>query len=93
MRSPAWTLAWKGSGPALACWLLLVPSGAQGQSAQPASEPSWLDKRVRSTRTASAPLIDGVLDDQVWQRAGRIDGLRQRLPLEDADPRERTTVR
>ena len=93
MRSPAWTLAWKGSGPALACWLLLVPSGAQGQSAQPPSEASWLDKRVRSTRTASAPLIDGVLDDQVWQRAGRIDGLRQRLPLEDADPSERTTVR
>jgi Domain of unknown function (DUF5916) len=40
--------------------------------------------------TATAPKIDGVLDDPAWQDAAHSDAFRQIIPLENADPTERT---
>ena len=40
--------------------------------------------------TATPPKIDGVLDDLTWREAVHSDAFRQILPLENADPSERT---
>lgn len=40
--------------------------------------------------TATPPVIDGVLDDPAWHRAAHSDAFRQIIPLENADPTERT---
>ncbi|MCB9848201.1 MAG: carbohydrate binding family 9 domain-containing protein [Phycisphaeraceae bacterium] len=44
-------------------------------------------------RTDAPPLIDGVLDDEVWAEAPVIDGFRQVDPVEGAEPSQRTEVR
>jgi hypothetical protein len=43
-------------------------------------------------RTDTPPVIDGVLDDEVWQRAAIIDDLHQANPVEYAQPSERTEI-
>ena len=47
---------------------------------------------VRPTRAATAPQIDGVLDDAIWQTASRLTGLSQQRPLEGARPTEGTEI-
>jgi len=49
-------------------------------------------KSVPMVRTAEPPLIDGVLDDEVWQKAAFIDEFHQIIPVEYAEPSERTEV-
>ncbi|MCH6579700.1 MAG: carbohydrate binding family 9 domain-containing protein, partial [Nitrospinae bacterium] len=44
-------------------------------------------------RTATPPIIDGVLDDAVWADAAVIENLRQVVPIEDADPTQPTEIR
>lgn len=44
-------------------------------------------------RVDTAPTIDGVLDEPVWAGAPVIDGFRQVLPVEGAEPSQRTEVR
>ena len=44
-------------------------------------------------RADSPPVIDGVLDEEVWATAPVIDGFRQIVPVEGADPSQRTEVR
>lgn len=44
-------------------------------------------------RTDSAPVIDGRLDDEVWQNAASIDDFHQTAPMDGASPTERTIVR
>jgi Carbohydrate family 9 binding domain-like/Domain of unknown function (DUF5916) len=51
------------------------------------------DKSVRIRRIATAPVIDGVLDEEVWLRAPVINDLHQVNPVEFAQPSERTEVR
>ena len=48
---------------------------------------------VRPTRTASGPIIDGVLDDEVWGSAARITNFVQQSPLDGAPATEDTEVR
>jgi hypothetical protein len=49
-------------------------------------------KSVRVTRTTTPPVIDGILDDTEWSNAGFVDDLQQVLPVEYAEPFERTEV-
>lgn len=51
------------------------------------------DKSVRIRRIATPPVIDGVMDEEVWLRAPVIDDLHQVNPVEFAAPSERTEVR
>jgi hypothetical protein len=44
------------------------------------------------TRVDVAPVIDGRLDDEVWSRARSFDNLTQVLPVEGAEPSQRTVV-
>jgi len=66
-------------------------------SAQPttdtAPEPRLpLEKSARMVRTDVPPVIDGVLDDPVWQNATIIEDLHQVNPIEYAPPSERTVA-
>lgn len=47
---------------------------------------------VNVTATATPPVIDGRLDDTAWREAAAIREFRQVMPLENADPTERTEV-
>src|SRR5688572_15167547 len=53
---------------------------------------SATDKETKATRTDVAPVIDGRLDDAVWQSATVIEDLHQVTPDEFAAPTERTVV-
>ena len=53
---------------------------------------SAADKETKATRTDVAPVIDGRLDDAVWQNATVIEDLHQVTPDEFAAPTERTVV-
>jgi hypothetical protein len=44
-------------------------------------------------RTDSPPVIDGVLDDPVWSEAVLLEPMIQVLPVEGAEPSERTEIR
>ena len=82
--------------------LLLTPMrGAAGQVRRGdrpgndvASDAGILTGRpsVRATRTTVPPVIDGRLDDVVWQDAARIDAFVQRRPLDGEPATEATEV-
>ena len=80
--------------PASMCASLLVvslglfaaPLGAQQALTDPGQ------KSVRVVRTDTPPVIDGDLGDAVWARAAYIDDLHQTLPVEYAEPSERTEI-
>jgi hypothetical protein len=50
------------------------------------------DKVVRVVRVASPPVIDGLLDDTVWEEADVITDFHQIRPGDGAEPSERTEV-
>ncbi len=56
------------------------------------------DRRARASKTmvataaASAPVVDGVLDDATWRHAAFVSDLAQKDPAQDAAPTERTEV-
>ena len=49
--------------------------------------------RVRAVYVETGPVIDGVLDDAVWEKAGVIDEFVQVVPVPGATPSQRTEVR
>ena len=49
--------------------------------------------RALIVRTEQPPVIDGKLDDLVWESATIIDNLRQVEPVENSEPSEKTVVR
>ena len=61
--------------------------------AAPASQGLPDSTRLRSTRAAAAPRIDGELDDAAWRDAVPLDRFTQRDPDEGAPATERTEVR
>jgi len=63
-----------------------------GSLAQPPPEDSAAPKMVRIQRAAEAPIIDGVMNEEIWQRAPVVDDLHQVTPVEFAEPSERTEV-
>ncbi len=48
---------------------------------------------ARAVRVDVAPVVDGALDDDVWADAPLMSPLRQKDPIEGAEPTERTEVR
>jgi hypothetical protein len=50
-------------------------------------------KTVDMVRTETPPVVDGVLDDAVWAQATFIDDFHQIIPVEYAQPTERTEAR
>ena len=64
---------------------VLLMSPLLGQEADPPS--------VRAIQVAQEPVLDGVLDEPVWQEASPIGGFRQRNPEEGSPATEKTEVR
>ena len=61
----------------------------------PAQEPppdGAREKSVRIVRTATPPVIDGVLDEDAWQLASQLEDLHEIQPTEYAAASERTLV-
>jgi hypothetical protein len=50
-------------------------------------------KSFEIRRTDSPPVIDGKLDDAVWEDAASVDDFHQTAPTDGAEPTERTVVR
>src|SRR5688572_17230118 len=50
------------------------------------------EKSVRIVRTATPPVIDGVLDEQAWQLAAQVEDLHEIQPTEYAPASERTVI-
>jgi hypothetical protein len=48
---------------------------------------------MAAARTNTPPVIDGRLDDAVWQKAPASEAFTQKFPHEGASPSDRTTVR
>lgn len=67
----------------------LIPLAGLLVAALPASAQTM----AQATRTATAPLLDGVLDENVWQTASPLTGFIQREPTDGAAATERTEVR
>ena len=49
-------------------------------------------KSVQMVRTDTPPVIDGLLDDKVWEAAALVDNLHQTIPIEYAEPGQHTEV-
>lgn len=49
-------------------------------------------KRFRAVRVSSAPVLDGVIDDAVWQQAEKITDFHQSRPGDHAEPSEQTEL-
>ena len=71
--------------------LTLVSTQALAQSVQVGRGRD--QKSIKMVRTDSPPVIDGVLDDAVWENAAYIDEFHQIIPVEYAEPTERTEIR
>jgi hypothetical protein len=67
----------------------LLAGQAKAQEARPDGGRA---KSVRIVRTASPPVIDGVLDEEAWQLAAQFDDLHEIQPTEYAPASERTVV-
>ncbi len=48
--------------------------------------------RIRATVVSEAPIIDGYLDDRVWQQAFAVEDFTQVEPIPGAEPSERTLI-
>jgi hypothetical protein len=70
--------------------LCAAAGGAAAQNNALLEDPG--QKTVRVVRTAAAPVIDGDLSDAVWASAAVVDDLHQVVPVEYAQPDERTEV-
>ena len=71
---------------AAAC-ALATPAVALAQSNRGAEE-----KSVRIVRTDTAPVIDGLLEQDIWSRAARVDDFHEVEPDEYDEPAEATEV-
>ena len=72
---------------------MLVLVLAIGNSrAQPPPIDSAATKTARMQRAAEPPVIDGVMNEEIWQRAPVIADLHQVTPVEFAEPSERSEV-
>jgi hypothetical protein len=78
------------AGAAAAVGLALAVAGARAQELESTTPDGR--KTVRIVRTATPPVIDGKLDDAVWQQAGLITSLHQIRPGDGTPPSEPTEV-
>ena len=75
---------------AAAVCFALAAGGARAQELESTTPDGR--KTVRIVRTATPPVIDGKLDDAVWQQAGLITSLHQIRPGDGTPPSEPTEV-
>ncbi len=68
----------------------LLSAGAQAQITE--TVPATAQKQVRAVRVATPPVIDGRMDDAVWQQAEVITDFHQIRPGNQTEPSERTEV-
>ena len=68
-----------------------IPVRMIGGQAPPEEAPS--DKAATATWTDEPPMLDGRVDDAVWEAATAISDFRQREPREGGEPSERTEAR
>lgn len=78
---------------ALACLVLWAPSAAQQSSPDPTAAPDG--PRVAAFRLDATDrlIVDGTLDEAIWQRAVPAQDFRQRDPINGTPATERTEVR
>ncbi|MGE0812861.1 MAG: DUF5916 domain-containing protein [Vicinamibacterales bacterium] len=86
-----------GSRLALVLGAVALPLlAARGSAQAPAGEPVVPEKAGKEFHalriTGAPPVVDGVLDDDVWTRAEAIDDFVQNEPDNMAPPRDRTVV-
>jgi len=76
-------------------FLLMCAAAASRAHAQaPAHDHEAREQyRIEARRADRAPVIDGVLDDQVWRQAAVLDSFTQQEPSDGAPATERTEVR
>jgi hypothetical protein len=75
---------------------LFALAGAAATAAAAPPDPEGLDpanKHMTAIRVDVAPVLDGRIDEEVWERAIPITDFRQREPQEGAPASERTEVR
>lgn len=65
----------------------------EGQGPQPTAAVNDPRPTVRPTRADVAPIVDGRLDDPIWQTAAQITGLSQQRPLDGAPATEETIIK
>jgi hypothetical protein len=70
-----------------------APSRTDGRAAISPSVPAPTDSSATAVRAASAPVIDGRDNDQVWQTAPEITGFKQWRPTEGKAPRYKTVAK
>lgn len=83
------------SSPSIAA-AVPAPQEATHEAAAEATHPPAvpaLAKIMQATRTATAPLLDGLLDEDAWAAAEVVSDFAQREPQENALPSERTEAR
>lgn len=88
------TTCYSSAASTLLLSLLLATSAVNAQA--PAAEPAGGvtgGKVINITNLQSDPDIDGILDEEVWQRAALVDDFHQMNPTEYAEPTQRTEVR
>jgi hypothetical protein len=73
--------------------LLLAPTEVSSQQKLPQGGAQDELRTVRAIRVDHAPLLDGTLNDQLWEQAKPISDFLQREPYEGHPPTERTEVR
>jgi hypothetical protein len=78
--------AWKALTFVILAWLTALPRAVTSQ------EPRATPKQAEARRTETPPVIDGRIDDAVWQGAAVIEDLHQVTPVEFSTPTERTVV-
>ena len=78
--------------PAIAAKLVLLAALSGNAPAQRPMATDGPQKLARAVRTEAPPVIDGRLDDAVWQQAEVIDDFHQIRPGDGAAPSERTEV-
>jgi hypothetical protein len=76
--------------PAVISQVLLAVLLVQGASGNPLA--GKVTTTVRPRPTGASIVVDGRLDEPVWQDARAFDAFRQRDPIEGAAPTEKTTV-
>ena len=80
------------------CLLTLIPGMSLSAQNSPAGSGNGASgggtsTSATATEVAEAPVIDGRLDDSVWQEATAMTGFTQRVPLDGQPASERTEVR
>jgi hypothetical protein len=82
-----------------ACCLVILPSSPLAQTdVSPQQKPQQRGaqdelRTVQASRVEHAPVLDGTLNDPLWQQATPITNFLQREPYEGQPPTERTEVR